>query len=392
MVVLGGGADEIGAPGEECSPLAAATTPAMDQLAASGRVGLVRAIPPGMAPGGDIGLISLLGFDPQKHFTGRGPIEAVGRGITPARNEIAFCCDLVTIADGVLVDHAAGGVRTHEAAALLTSVNDACRVSGIRIVAGQGHRHIALVRDMEALDAVCTPPHDILGEPAEDYLPRGGGSKRLREFLHQANAILAAHEINQVRRDLGETPASAIWLWGQGVTPILPRFRHQYGMRGALISDSEFGVGLAKLLGMTPTFIAMDDAADATEYGRFGLAASSALMEHELVVIHLDTPGRASLAGDGLAKRTCIERIDTKLVAPLVAQLAGEDRWRMLVTADHTLSTRRRMADVAPVPFVMAGTGVATVVGAPNFCEETAARSDLRIERGFELMEYFLRL
>src|SRR5262245_51033973 len=125
MVVLGGGADEGGAPGSECTPMAAATTPAMDRLAADGRVGLVRTIPKALAPGGDAGLISLLGFDPAKHFTGRGPIEAVGRGITPARNEVAFCCNLVTIVDGVMADHSGGGIRTLEAEALLRSINDA---------------------------------------------------------------------------------------------------------------------------------------------------------------------------------------------------------------------------------------------------------------------------
>lgn len=392
MVVLGGGADEIGAPGEECSPLAAATTPAMDRLATEGRVGLVRTIPHGLAPGSDIGLISLLGFDPVKHFTGRGPMEAVGRNITPARGEVAFCCNLVTVVDGIMTDHAGGGIRTLEAESLLRAVNDACRDCGVRIVAGEGHRHIALVRDLETLDAVCTPPHDILGEPADEYRPHGGGSRRLVDYLDRANAVLAEHEVNKVRRDLGETPASALWLWGQGVTPIFPRFRHQYGIRGALVCDSEFGIGLAKLLGMTPIPLDIGLGAGPSEYERAGGSAIAALVDHDLVVIHLETPGMASLASDALAKRTALERIDARIVAPLAAHLAQEDRWRLLVAADHTLSTRRRTADAAPVPFVMSGTGVAAVVGAPNWCEETAARSDLRIERGFELMEYFLRL
>ena len=392
MVVLGGGADEVGAAGGECTPLAAATTPAMDRLAAQGRVGLVRTIPHGMAPGGDIGLISLLGFDPQEHFTGRGPIEAVGRGITPARDEVAFCSNLVTIVDGVMADHAGGGIRSLEAEALVRSVNDACRDMGVRLVAGQGYRHIAFVRGMDTLDAVCTPPHDILGEQANDYRPRGGGSKRLIEYLERADAVLAGHEINQVRRDLGETPATALWLWGQGVTPILPRFRHQYGIRGALVCDSEFGIGLAKLLGMTPIPLGAEFGTEPALYEAAGRLASTALTDHDVVIVHLETPGKASLAADALAKRSSLERIDARIVSPLAARLAEEDSWRILVSADHMLSTRRRMSDAAPVPFVMAGTGVAAVVGAPNFCEETAGRGDLRIDRGCELMEYFLRL
>lgn len=392
MVVLGGGADEVGAMSGESTPLSAATTPAMDQLAISGRVGLVRTIPAGMAPGGDVGLISLLGFDPEKHFTGRGPMEAVGRNITPGRDEVAFCCNLVTLADGVMADYAGGGIRTLEAANLLRSVNDACRDLRVRIIAGEGYRHIALVRDMETLDAVCTPPQDILGEAVEDYRPRGGGSKRLCEFLDRANAILSKHEINQVRRDLGETPASGLWVWGQGVTPIFPRFRHQYGIRAALVCDSEFGVGLAKLLGMTPIPVAKASDGYLGEYEAAGREAIAALDEHDLVVVHLESLVRAGMTGDAIVRRTALERIDAQVVAPLATHLASEDRWRLLVTADHTLSTRRSMADVAPVPFVMAGTGVATVVGAPNFCEETAARGDLQIERGCELMEYFLRL
>lgn len=392
MVVLGGGSDEIGADPHERTPLAAADTPTLDRLSAAGRVGRVRTIPEGIAPGGDVGLISLLGYDPTMYFTGRGPIEAVGRGVALARDEVAFCCNLVTIVDGVLIDHTGGGVRTHEAAALLQSVNDACRDADVRVVTGHGYQHLALVRGLDMLDAACTAPQDILGEPAVDYRPRGGGAKRLIEYMQRADDILSRHEVNQVRRDLGETPASALWLWGQGMTPIPPRFRQKHGIRAAMVCDSDFGIGLAKLLGMTPMPMTVGYAAGVAAYQDAGRLAAAALADHDLVVVHLEAPGDASHAGDALAKRTAIERIDAYVVRPLVEQLQGDDRWRILVTADHTVSTHRRTADASATPFVMAGTGVAGVVGAPAFTEEIAANGDLRIERGCELMEYFLRL
>ena len=392
MVVLGGGADELGLPDGERTPLAAATTTAMDQLAATGRVGLVRTIPEGMAPGSDVGLISLLGYDAAEQFTGRGPIEAVGRSVSMARDEVAFCCNLVTIADGELVDHTGGDIRTHEAIELLRAVSDARIDPDIRIEVGHGHQHLALVRGAEVLDAACTAPHDILDEPAEDYRPRGGGAKRLIEFMRRADAILTTHDVNVVRRDLGETPASGLWLWGQGVTPILQRFRQKYGLRAALICDSDYGVGLAKLLGMTamPMTVGYDEGAAA--YEATGRLAVRAVDEHELTIVHMESPAVASHAGDPMSKRTALERIDAHVVRPLLARLETDDRWRVLVAADHAISTPRRTAVASPAPFVLAGTGVAAVVGAPSFHEAVAQLSDLRIDRGCELMEYFLRM
>jgi len=392
MVVLGGGADDFDPNAGERTPLATASTPTLDRLAAEGRVGLVRTIPEGLAPGGDVGLVSLMGYDPGAYFTGRGPIEAAGRGVSLGRDEVAFCCHLVTVVDGILVDHTGGAIRTHEAAALLQRVDDVSRDTGIRIHLGHGYQHLAVVRGMDMLDAACTAPQDILGEAAEDYRPRGGGAKRLTDFMRRADAILASHEVNQVRRDLGETPATALWLWGQGVMPILPRFRQQYGLRAAMVCDSDFGVGLAKLLGMTPMPMTVGyDAGTAAYENAAGLAVAAA-DEHELVVVHFESPCEAGHAGDALAKRTAIERIDVHVVRRLLEHVQGFDQWRLLVAADHAVSTAQKTSSAVSVPFVMAGTGVAAVVGAPGFDESIAAASDLHIERGSELMEYFLRL
>lgn len=392
IVIPSGAADEPIADLGRRTPLETATLHTAASLAAQGRVGRIRTIPSGLAPGGDVGLISLLGYDPETHFTGRAPIEAVARNISIGRDEVAFRCNLVTLAEETLVDATAGRIRTAEAEPILGALNAALADEGVRFIAGRSYRHLAVVRDSETLDAVCTPPHDIVGEAASDYRPRGGGAKRLNRILDRAGAIVAAHDINLVRRDLGETPATAIWLWGQGVLPILPRFRQQYGLRAALIGGVDLTVGLAKLLGMNPIDVPGATGGLDTDYAAKGRAAVEALEEHDLVVVYVEAPAEAAHAGDALAKVAALERIDAHIVAPILDKLTQFDRWRLLIAADHAVSTPRRASTAEPVPFVMAGEGVARLFDAGGFTERAAEAGDLHIERGHELMEYFLRM
>lgn len=120
IIVLGDGmADEpIGNLGGR-TPLQAADTPAMDWLAAHGRCGLLKTVPDGYHPGSEIANLSVLGYDLDRVFEGRGSLEAASMGVDIESGEMAMRCNLVCIENGRIKNHSAGHISTAEAAELI---------------------------------------------------------------------------------------------------------------------------------------------------------------------------------------------------------------------------------------------------------------------------------
>ena len=149
------------------TPLEVAKVPHMNYFAKNGRVGLVKNIPDKLEPASDVANLSLLGYDPQKHYTGRGPLEAANMGIKLDDNEIAFRCNLITECDDVLSDYSAGHISTKEATVLIHALNKKLENQFIRFFPGVSYRHLVVIRDakgFDALSAKCTPPHSIVGK------------------------------------------------------------------------------------------------------------------------------------------------------------------------------------------------------------------------------------
>ena len=372
------------------TPLEAARIPHMDSIVARGRVGLVRTVPKGMTPGSDVAILSVIGYDPVAHYTGRAPLEAVAKRITLSPDELVFRCNLVTVVDGKMEDFSAGHISQPEAEKLIADLQ--VKLGSERIVfhTGVSYRHLVTIKDAEWMKAKCTPPHDIPGQPVSGHLPTGKGSEVLRELMERAGEVLASHEVNQVRRDLGESPATSIWLWGHGSMPRLPSFRKRFGIQGAAITAVDLIRGLAISVGWK--LIEVDGATGYldTNYAGKGEAACKALDEVDLVAVHIEAPDEAGHNGDPVAKTKALERIDEHIVGPLLEKLEGFDAWRVLCLPDHPTPVRIKTHTADPVPFAMAGVGIVPDEAA-EFTEKAGADSDLHIDPGHELMEYFLK-
>jgi len=371
------------------TPLAAAHTPNMDWVSANGRLGTVRNIPSGMSCGSDVAMLSVLGYDPKQCYTGRAPLEAAARGLKVEADQWVFRCNLVSIIDGVMEDHSAGHISTEEATALIAELGRLLGRDRIAFHAGISYRHLMTLSG--EIDVTTTPPHDILGQSVEGFYPRGPGSEILATLIQRSEAILAEHEVNQVRRDLGENPATHIWLWGQGKMPHLPSFGERFNLRGAAISAVDLIRGLALLIGWD--FIDVPGATGFvdTNYAGKGAAAVEALADHDIVCVHIEAPDEAGHQADVKAKVHAIEQIDRHVVAVLLEHLKGcAEGWRLLVLPDHPTPIPRRTHTGDSVPFAVAGTGLSAVVERP-FTEAAAAESDLHIARGCELMEFFIK-
>jgi 2,3-bisphosphoglycerate-independent phosphoglycerate mutase len=108
------------------------------------------------------------------------------------------------------------------------------------------------------------------------------------------------------------------------------------------------------------------------------------------VFVHVEAPDEAGHNGNAEMKKTAIEKIDKHIVGPVLDALKGCDAWRILVMPDHPTPVSTGSHSDEPVPFAMAGTGVAGIIH-EKFSEANAAESGFRIDNGYELMEYFLR-
>lgn len=367
----------------------AAQTPNMDKISAQGRQGLVRTVPEGMEAGSDVAQMSLLGYDPRTSYCGRAPIEAAAREIELADDDWVFRCNLVTVVDGKMEDHSAGHISTEEATLLIKQLNEQFGNKQMRFYPGVSYRHLLVVKGAD-FDVQTCPPHDFIGTPVEKLVPRGKGAEMLIDLMGRSQQLFLNHDINKVRKDLGENQVSSIWLWGQGQKAVMDSFENRFNLKGVAITAVDLVRGLSKLIGFDLIDVPGATGFVDTNYQGKGAAAIEALDKYDLVFVHIEAPDEAGHSGNAELKKKAVEEIDRHIVGPVYEAMAKYESWRILVAPDHPtpVSTKAHASD--PVPFAMAGTNVGGILHT-TFSEANAARSGFRVENGCELMEYFLK-
>jgi 2,3-bisphosphoglycerate-independent phosphoglycerate mutase len=389
IIIPDGAADE---PLEQLggkTPLEAALKPNLDKISERGRLGLVRTVPEGMEPGSDVAQMSLLGYDPRKYYTGRAPIEAVARNVQLSPDDWVFRCNLVTFADGKMADHSAGHISTEEGAHLIEELNEQVANDNVRFYTGVSYRHLLVLKGFD-MDVKTCPPHDYIGQAVDKILPRGKGAEFLIDLMMRSQQFFFNHDINKVRTDLGENQVSSIWLWGQGRKAKLESFSKRFGLKGAAITAVDLVRGLAKLIGFDIIEVPGATGFIDTNYEGKGAAAAKALKKYDIVVVHIEAPDEAGHSGNAESKKKAIEQIDKYIVGPVYEAIQKYPSWRIMVLPDHPTPVKTGAHCGDPVPFAIAGANVEGVFQA-GFSESNAAKSGLRIDNGFELMEYFLK-
>lgn len=389
IIIPDGAADEPLEQFDGQTVLEAAEIPNMDKISTLGRQGLVQTVPDGMEPGSDVAQMSLLGYDPKRYYSGRAPIEAVARNIKLSLDDWVFRCNLVTIADGKMADHSAGHISTVEAGNLIKELDERLGNEQMSFHAGVSYRHLLVFKGID-FDVQTYPPHDYIGKPIEKILPRGKGAEILIDLMARSQQLFTNHEINKVRRDLGENEVSSIWLWGQGKKAQMERFQKRFGLKGAAITAVDLVRGLAKLIGFDLIDVPGATGFIDTNYRGKASAAIEALDKYDIVFVHIEAPDEAGHNGNAEVKRKAIELIDKHIVGPVLDALQKYQSWRILVMPDHPTPVRSCAHSAEPVPFAMAGHSISGILHT-SFGETNAAKSGFRIDNGFELMEYFLK-
>lgn len=395
-VVLGDGmADEpIGQLGGK-TPLAYANTPMMDQLSETGEVGLAKTIPAGMKPGSDTANLAVLGYDPEKYYSGRSPLEALSIGVPMLPTDIALRCNTVTLSDepGIpyaertILDHSADEISTEDAAVLVEAVREAFENETYKFYTGTSYRHCLIWANGVVQDI--TPPHDILGKKIGDYLPK---DPKLREMMEKSFDILNNHPLNAARAAAGKHKANSCWFWGAGTKPALSSFTEKTGKKGAMVSAVDLLKGIAVGADMQVLHVEGATGGLTTNYEGKAAAAVQALLEdgNDFVYIHVEAPDEMGHQGSVENKVKSIEYLDSRVIRPLYKALAasGED-FRILVMPDHPTPIRLRTHTGDPVPYLLydstkaAGTGVL-------YNEEAAKTTGVYIEHGYTLIDKLL--
>lgn len=405
IVVLGDGmADEPIAELGGKTPLEFARTPQMDRLAARSEIGMTSTIPEGMAPGSDTANLSVLGYDPKQYYTGRSPLEALSIGADMRDGEIAFRCNLVTLTEEdvpyeeqTILDHSSGEISTEEAEVLLKAVTEGLEayraelpeLSDCRFYVGTSYRHCMIWRNGRQPEL--TPPHDILEKKIGAWLTTDPLLLKIQKLSYE---ILKNHPLNQGRKRKGENPANSFWFWGAGTRPALSDFREKFGKKGIMISAVDLLKGIAIGAGMDCAQVAGANGGLDTDYEGKARAAADALLKegYDFAYIHVEAPDEMGHQGSARKKVQAIENIDRRVLEPLLRQMdASGEPYRLLLLPDHPTPVRLRTHVAEPVPYLLYDS--TTPRRSPGtYSERTAAASGRRVEKGWELMKYFLEL
>jgi 2,3-bisphosphoglycerate-independent phosphoglycerate mutase len=373
------------------TPFEVARKPNMDRIAMEGRQGTVRTVPEGFESGSDVATMCLLGYDPKVYHTGRAPLEAAALRIPLSKTDWVFRCNLVTVIDGVMKDHSAGGISNADAAVLLDVLRKNIDTPGFEVHNGVSYRNLLVYRGREDFEVMTKPPHEIPEEVAAKWVPKGKGAEILNRIMERSKGIFADHPINRARREKGVNAATQVWLWGQGHAPEMPKFVERFGVRsGCMITGVDLLRGLANLLGWDVHEVAGMTSFHDTNYAGQGEDTAAMLGKYDLVLSHVEAPDEASHQADWKTKVESIEHIDKYVVGPVYEKLKQFAEWRILVMPDHPTNIATRKHGYAPTCFAMAGTGVRNV-NRGIYSERNAAGSRVHIEKGEKLMEYFLR-
>ncbi len=396
IVVLGDGMADL--PIESLdgkTPLEYANTPTMDELAKVSEIGMTNMIPKGMKPGSDTANLGVMGYNPQKYYTGRSPLEALSIGVPMKDTDVAIRCNVVTLSedevsyeDKIMIDHSSSEISTKEAAILLQAVKDELENEFYQFYVGTSYRHCLIWNEGKVVEL--TPPHDILEKRVGDYLPE---DNVLRWMQRKSYEILSGHPLNQWRKSKGLNPANSIWFWGAGTKPVLNSFEEKYGKKGAMISAVDLLKGIAVGAGMTNIYVEGANGGLHTNYEGKAQAAVDALLKDgfDFAYIHVEGPDEMGHQGSVERKVQSIEYLDSRIIRLVKEQLdASGEPYRMLILPDHPTPICVRTHTAEDIPYLLYDSENIQ----PHdwtYCEKDALASGHKVEKGHNLMGYLLR-
>lgn len=338
-----------------------AHTPYMDELARNGRTGMLRTVLPGFHPGSEVANLSVLGYDLERVYEGRGVLEAASMGVDLAEGEVAMRCNLVCVENGLLKNHSAGHITTEEAAELIAFLNKEMGTEDIRFYPGVQYRHLLVLRGADKRVA-CVPPHDVPLQPFAQHMVRpmcpeaGVTADLLNALILRSQELLENHPVNVARRAAGKDPANSIWPWSPGYRPQMEPLCKRYPAirTGAVITAVDLIRGIGRYAGLECIEVPGATGLYDTNYEGKAQAAIEALRTGDLVYVHVEASDEAGHEGNVDLKLRTIEDLDRRIIGPIYREVSGWDEpVALAVLPDHPTPCALRTHSEEPVPFLI---------------------------------------
>ncbi len=378
------------------TPLQAAVKPNIDEITSRGRSGLIKTVPDECTPGSDVAICSVLGYDPRKYCTGRGPLEAPSRSIKLGPNDSAFRCNLITEEKGAITDYSAGHITTSEAEQLIVAVkNKFDKPNKIEFYSGLDYRHFLILRNFPNPEQItCTPPHDAIGIAVSKVMPKANvpqaesNAQILNDMILGSKSILQNHPVNIARVKAGKSPGNLIWFWGGGKKPTMPTLKEKYGIKAAVISAVDLVKGIGLYAGMEIINVEGATGLYNTNYEGKADAALKALKNNDLVFVHVEAPDEAGHIGDYKLKVKTIEDLDKRCIGRILAGI--REPYAIAVLPDHPTPIKTRTHSRDPVPFSIASP-VLDADGVKKFDEFSAKKGKYGVVKNDYLISLLLQ-
>ena len=356
VVIVAGLTDRPFAERDNKTPLQLADTPNLDALTQNATCGPVQTIPDDLYPGNEISCLGLLGLDPKKYSSGHAQLSAIGLGVKPAPDEVALCCDLVTLQpthdDMVMKDYTGEHLSHDDSGLLMDALKEQVVDTPVTFHNGGGYHNLMFIK-MPPISERLSPPNELIGEGIRQFMPEGNAVRELVFVMNQAQIIFHNHAYNKKRVAEGKDPVNSIWLWGNGKLANLPSFRERYEKSASLISASLMVKGIGKLTGMNVVEVEGATGFSDTNYSAKVSATLKELENKDVVFLHISAGEEVSLKGDIDDKILMIEDFDAQVIKPLAQAMETMGNIKMLVVVNHVSSAQLMKYDRSPVPYLV---------------------------------------
>ncbi len=378
------------------TPLEAARTPVLDGLARQAQFGTFVTLPDAFPTSSDVANMSVLGWDLATSYTGRGAIESYGLGVPLDDQTVAFRMNIITTKGELLEDYSAGHIGEAEAAELVDFLAAQLGDGEVELRKGVSYRHILYLHGPRFSPAVdYDKPDSSHGMEWAKILPRArvpeaeATAARLRELMMRSRELLADHPVNRARVARGENPATMIWPWSGGRKPAMPSFEALYGKKGSIVSAVDVILGLGLLGDMESLRPEGATGWIDTNYENKARAAVDMLRRNDFVYLHVEAVDECGHLGDLPNKLKSIEDCDARLVKTFLDEYRAvhRDGLRAMVLPDHPVPIKLRKHTRDPVPFMVAGAGVADDPAIDRYGEGNCLRGRYQKLAGRQLMD-----
>ena len=386
-----------------------ANTPYMDMLAREGRTGRLMTIPEGFIPGSEVANTAILGYDLNKVYEGRGPLEAASIGYDMQPDDLAMRCNIVCLENGKIKNHHGGHLMTEEGDVLIKYLNEKLGTDKIKFITGIQYRHLLIIRGGNK-HIVCAPPHDhpneewkpLLVKPEEGWADRKDGDRMtaqemsdlINDLILRSQKLLAEHPFNKQRAANGEDTANSIWPWSGGYRPSMKTLMQLYPQikSGAVISAVDLIRGIGHYAGLRNIIVPGATGLADTNYEGKAHAAIEALRTDDFVFLHLEASDEAGHDGDLQLKLQTIEYLDRRIVKPIYEEVSKWDEpVAIAVLPDHPTPVEIRTHVKEPVPFLIWHRGI-TPDNVQVYDEESCVRGSYGMLHLNEFMNEFMNI